>query len=487
MNLSPQEIKATVRITEAYANDPIAFFVEKLDVNPEHIWKGVRLPAESVRDNQRTAEKAGHSVSKTYTAGRIALWFLMTHYPSTVITTAPSHPLVEEQLWREIRTAHNNAQVPLGGKLTKTKLDLQSDAEKGEKWYAYGFSTKPDAASDEATKMQGYHNEWVLIIFDEANGILSPIWTAAEALLTSEKHKMLVLGNPTTATGEFPQCFSDPDYNKITVASTDTPNYIEDREVIPGLASRSFVERIARKFGVDSDIYGSRILGLIPKSDPDSIVSVDAYERAEGRVLNDVSGVVKKFLTVDVADGGNDDTVAKAWNNKEQVDERRYPGKRAEDIYGDIWAFCKQIGGNTIVYDDDGCGRVLGGLLRGVVSEDIDIIGFNGADTPHMDEDFLNRRAEGHFLMGQDFRNNLISVPRDHETAKKDVTHVKWGEAVKGKIAVEKKKIFKKREKRSPDDGDCIMMMSACYAQIKPIEKVDMYTVKRSTRGRGWR
>ena len=80
---------------------------------------------EAVRDHQRVAIKAGNSVSKSYTMARVAPWFLYTHYPATVVTTAPSAVQVEEILWREIATAHANAKVPLGGQVMKAALDLQ--------------------------------------------------------------------------------------------------------------------------------------------------------------------------------------------------------------------------------------------------------------------------------------------------------------------------------------------------------------------------
>ena len=105
---------------------------------------------------------------------------------------------MEEILWREIREAHMNAKVPLGGHLTKTKLDLQTKTS-GRKHFAYGFATKPDTASEEATKIQGYHNTWVLVVFDEAPGILTPIWRSAEGLIVNERCKFLAIGNPTKA------------------------------------------------------------------------------------------------------------------------------------------------------------------------------------------------------------------------------------------------------------------------------------------------
>ena len=51
-----------------------------LDVHPRHLWSKMREVNDSVLDNERTAVGAGHGVSKTYVAGRIALAFLYCYY-----------------------------------------------------------------------------------------------------------------------------------------------------------------------------------------------------------------------------------------------------------------------------------------------------------------------------------------------------------------------------------------------------------------------
>ena len=64
------------RILTKYQGDPIGFQVDCLDVNRKHVWGKMLEVAESVRDKPKTAVKAGHGVSKSYEAARLALWFL---------------------------------------------------------------------------------------------------------------------------------------------------------------------------------------------------------------------------------------------------------------------------------------------------------------------------------------------------------------------------------------------------------------------------
>ena len=254
-----KEVLALARLGR---DEPNEFMVRALDVKREYMWDKMEEVNDSIRDNERTTVGAGHGVSKTYNAARAGVTFLVSHCPSTVVTTAPTGTQVKDLLWREIRDCHANARIPLGGKLTTTMLDMQ--AETGRRWFATGFSTKPDTVTKEATAFQGYHNESLLIIFDEAAGILPEIWRAAEHIGAPYK-RFLAIGNPTAGTGEFAESLRDATYNYINIAVTDTPNFKEGKIVIPGLYGRQYEERIRTKYGEDSDEYRVRVKGLVSK------------------------------------------------------------------------------------------------------------------------------------------------------------------------------------------------------------------------------
>jgi hypothetical protein len=258
--VAPISKKESAKILKRYQANPIAFQIDCLDVKESFVWPKMREVAESVRDNTKTAVKAGHGVSKSFEAARTALWFLLCHYPATVITTAPTHNQVEEILWREIRDSYARRKIPVNVEPTRTRLDLE------EKWFALGFSTRPDTVTSEATRFQGFHNEHILVIFDEAAGIDPRIWKAAEHLLTSGHCRWLVIGNPTSDVGDFADCFKeDSGWHQITISVLDTPNYKENREVIPGVSGREYEEKIAKKYGRDSNEYKIRVKGEIPE------------------------------------------------------------------------------------------------------------------------------------------------------------------------------------------------------------------------------
>ncbi len=292
--LTVEEDREIVKIDDkmiGYRQDPVGFLINVLGLPDEWVWSKMREVCNSVRDHQFTLVRACHSVSKTFTSGRIVPWFKMCFQPSTVITTAPSDNQVRNQLWREIHAAYAGSRIPLGGKMTTLMWDVKPnkdtlellppiEREKWEKNFAIGFSTSPDTATEHATKMQGWHNEWVLFLFDEVCAIIPQIWrTVLDGLMIDDHCKLLAIGNPTDPECEFAKaCYSsdpikqegsetytsDMGYNVITISVYDTPNYIEGRRVIPGLAGREYVERIVKKYGPDGDGTRIRVKGLFP-------------------------------------------------------------------------------------------------------------------------------------------------------------------------------------------------------------------------------
>lgn len=295
-----------------YRTDAEGFMVDVLGLNPDYIWSKMRDVWEGIQNHQFVAVRAGHSVSKTYGLGRTVNWFKTCFQPSTVITTAPSDNQVRNQLWREIHAAYAGAKIPLGGKMTSLQWNVKPSQEvldslppdKRELWeknFAIGFSTSPDSATEHATKMQGWHNEWVLVVLDEACGIMPQIWrTVMEGLIVDEQCKVIAIGNPTDPECEFAKAChsSDPKLNEgnepyisdagfyvVTIAATDTPNYKKGKRVIPGLAGRDYVDRIVKKYGPDGDGTRIRVKGLFPTCKEGTYYgSRLALARKEGRV-----------------------------------------------------------------------------------------------------------------------------------------------------------------------------------------------------------
>ena len=285
-----------------------------------------------------------HSIGKTFTSARLALWFLFCYPKSLVLTTAPTSRQVDYLLWGEIRSAYRKAKVPLGGDLKPASSLLEVSPRE---WYALGFSSQPaaktkslsDAVEQQKVFLQGWHGDYILVILDEAVGIGSDIWTQIEGLLTSGKIiKILAIGNPTTKNCIFYSLFSSPSWKTISVKCFDTPNLVangivdedsmkKELELLKSLDEEPRLMRIknykrpvshslstgwamekALDWGIDDPRFQGKALGEFPEMDDMSMISSKIVELAMERTqVAKENGT--RYIGVDVARKGSNATV----------------------------------------------------------------------------------------------------------------------------------------------------------------------------------
>jgi hypothetical protein len=100
---------------DPYVRQPVTWTRDKLG---EHMWSAQRAICRSVVKNRRTAVHSCHDSGKSFTASRLAVWWIDVHQPGEafVITTAPTSHQVDAILWREIGRAHRKGSLP--GRIT---------------------------------------------------------------------------------------------------------------------------------------------------------------------------------------------------------------------------------------------------------------------------------------------------------------------------------------------------------------------------------
>ena len=86
MKMEPN-IEVYRTLLDEYRENPV-FFVEH--ALGHKTWSKQREILQSVREHKKTAVRACHGSSKTYTAAEIGVWFLNSFNNSKVITTAPT-------------------------------------------------------------------------------------------------------------------------------------------------------------------------------------------------------------------------------------------------------------------------------------------------------------------------------------------------------------------------------------------------------------
>lgn len=193
----------------------------------EHAWSRQVEIWRSVVLNRYTAVHSCHDSGKSFIASRIIAWWIATHTAGEafVVTTAPTAAQVAAILWREVGRAYRKAKErgkPLPGRIIQSPF---SQWKIGDELVGYG--RKP--ADYEQSAFQGIHALHVLVVLDEAGGIVKSLWDAVDSLVTNEHARVLAIGNPDDPAGQFAAvCRPGSDWSVFRIDGLRTPNFSEE-------------------------------------------------------------------------------------------------------------------------------------------------------------------------------------------------------------------------------------------------------------------
>jgi len=438
------------------------------------LWARQRQIIESVRDHRITAVKSCHAAGKSFIAADVALWYLYTHVPSIVITTAPTNRQVEGILWKEIHTSFNRAIRPLGGTILSQELKIDSN------WFAWGF-TAPEYDPD---RFQGFHEIHILVIVDEASGISEEIFSAIDGIMTGDEARLLLIGNPTNPSGRFAKLFKTPGVSKISIPAFATPNFtvfgITEEDIVrdtweakimgdlptPYLVTPRWVRERYLDWTPDSPLYQAKVLANFPESAEDTLIPLSWIEAAINREL--VPGTPVE-LGVDIARYGSDKTVLvlRKGNVARIVEVRAKQGTM--ETAGLVKVVRERGGASYAKVDADGLGAGVYDRLEEVELEEQQATG-RDRENPYREmhtglaaadpERFGNTRAEWYWGLRQRFEEGDIDIEDDEELTAQLAT-LKYKLNSRGQIFIEKKEDMKKRGLPSPDKADALMLAFA--------------------------
>lgn len=454
MSMALKTIDDAVDWYEAeYSNDPVAW---THDVLNEFLWSMQAEILDSVFRNRKTVVRSCNSAGKTFVAAVAVLAFLYLRYPSKVITTAPTWYQVRDLLWSEINSLFNKhlAEDVLGRCLT-TRLEVDSD------WFAIGISPK------EAVNFQGFHQEHVLVIFDEAPGVREDVVEGAETLEASGDFHLLKIGNPIEQAGHFYNDFRDSTFEKFHIPYDQTPNFTG--EEVPDHVSRNlinpeWVEDKRNKWGEGSPLFQSKALAEFPAAGGNQVISLALCERAANREIVPEGDI---YLGVDVARGGGDLTVLTLRRGNVILEQETMNSRDLMEITGRISALHNEHKYRGINIDVIGVGAGVYDRCRELGHP---VYPINSAEKAIDDSRYANKRTEMWFNM-KDWLG-YGRIPNNSDLMA-DLTAPQYKYTSKGQYQLERKDETKKRLKRSPDQGD-----SAVYStQNTEVGEFDFFSV----------
>jgi hypothetical protein len=455
---------------------------------------------------------AGHGVGKTYGAAALVNWFFDAFRSSIVMTTAPTSNQVEKLLWKDIKSQRAGKNLP--GRV----LPAEPMMSKAANWFAYGLATS-NAGGKGTERFQGQHNEFLFFVLDEAEGVPEFVFDAVNAMMTGGGVIIcLMLANPRLRTSRFHRIGQKAGVETFRLSVLDHPNVVSGQDLIKGATTRTWaVSMIADhchvvdahdedeftftlRWDVETDggeclsagtypagtifqpdhefLY--RVMGIAPKNtDGHAFVSPGRYEAACKREAMDEDPTIAR-IGVDAARFGEDyGTIyvrhaGQVWRSARisQGDSFAYAGK--------VKAACEMLwqqGVSSVHVRVDGGGGYGAGPYD-LIKSDIDLQAWfpdfqcfevHNNGTPHDDATYADLVTEAYAEAAEALKGLRIDgAPPELEG---DLTERLFGYAHKSGRTVKKlepKDVFKKRQGRSPDDGDGLVLAVAPDYIFKP-------------------
>lgn len=442
-----------------YQKDPVLFAREVLLFEPDE-WQ--RSALMDLAENPKVAIKSGQGVGKTGMEAVALLWFLTCFPYPRVVATAPTKQQLHDVLWSEVSKWQERSPLLKSIlKWTKTYIYMVGHEKR---WFATArTATKPE-------NMQGFHEDNMLFIIDEASGVADPIMEAILGTLSGGNNKLLMCGNPTKTSGTFYDAFYSSRwmYKCHTVSSEDSPRTSKDN-----------IKALIDRFGYDSNVVRVRVRGLFPKQEDDVFISLQLLEDAIKLELDSEEEAGEKELTpdridigVDVARFGDDDTVIAQKLDKLIPDLLIRHGQDTMRTVGDIVKMYKELmdrfpNYSDYVYvkiDDTGVGGGVSDRLKEVKEEEkldkLLVVPVNFAKKAPK-----SKSAKFYDDIVTWMWSNVRDMLEDHELKLPDDAVLvgefstrKYHFISNGKQRLESKEDLKKRGLHSPDRADAVAL-----------------------------
>lgn len=447
--------EALVALIEVYYDDPVAFAEDMLGFTPDG-WQRDAMMA--LAKEPLVSVRSAQGVGKTAVEAAIVIWYLCTRPFPKVICTAPTRQQLNDVLWAEVDKWLSTSKVKKLLKWTKTKIAMVGNEER---WFATArTATKPE-------NMQGFHEDHMLFVVDEASGIDDKIMEAVLGTLSGAENKLFMCGNPTRTHGIFYDSHhrDRADYVALKVSSYDSSRTNKDN-----------VERLIRRYGIDSDVVRVRVFGEFPKAEPDALIPLEFAEAAVHRRIYENDDGIERVpqeaiiqIGVDVARYGNDETVIQPRVGGKAYPQIRRSGQDTVSTAGDALRTARELmriherNFAIIAVDDTGVGGGVTDLLRAQVREaeyNIAVVACINNAKANDSETYDEWGSEAHFNLRDRFVDGEIQMDNDDDLLAQ-VTSRKYRITSKGKFKVESKDEMKKRGLRSPDRADALVLAFA--------------------------
>lgn len=399
-----------------------------------------------LNNRRRIACKSGKGPGKTTSSAVGGLWRAIQDVDALVIVTAPTARQCKD-VWltearRRLSLAHPLLQKFI--QCTRSKIVIGGRPDWGVKLVT---ATRKE-------NFQGYHQDRLTFIAEEASGVSREICQAIKEGLSNPNSLFLQVGNPNTRDCDFFDSFNAQvdEWTTITLNAEESPPEIVDPE-----RNRA----IEREFGRDSDIYRVSVLGEFPSQDPDCVMSSeDLYACTKTSMVHAASLSPARQFGLDFARFGADESVIYQRSGEAVVSSRVFVKQEPSKAVEHCFRLQDECG-----WRDDGCWYVgdATGIGQGVMhmfyrdERRKQIHEFNNHNKPGDPLKYADKITEAYFEFGKKVKARRCHIPNDARLIKQLSTR-RYYMNKKGQLVIEPKDDYKNRGFESPDRADAIVM-----------------------------
>ncbi len=464
--------QGAVDVVRRWSKDPELFIAEALKVKflstqqkqacaaiKQLVWAKVNvgLGKKTTDAEKKMAKKVGISIMSGKGTGKdaftamIIVWFLCCFTRPLVPCTAPTGHQLSDVLWSEINkwlcgTPDN---VPLVRDwLTWQKDKLFLTERKGRDWYAIARTSSPkDSAEAQEETLQGFHEDYMMIVIDEASGVMPPVFKPLESTMTGLCNFILMIFNPTQSTG-----FAIDSQRKERDRWVCLQWNAEDSELV----SKDSIADKEQKYGRDSNYFKVNVLGLPPVSGNDILIP---YEWVIGAIDADLEPLDDdpEVAGIDVGAGG-DPTIYLRQRGPKVYPIEFINSPQSIEVRNWLMGKMFKYEPKAAMIDNIGIGwGITGDLQEDMRSAETTVIGVN-VGIRCDDGKFFQVRDKLAWRLRERFEAGNLSIP-DDPILIAECTTIKYVDYHNGHLTkVESKKDMLKRGLTSPNRFDALAM-----------------------------
>jgi len=433
-----------VKMAKTYGNDPVGWidkFISFKGLQHQGLTWQQKEIAEDVVKYKFLCVAAGGGIGKSAIVAMLILWFLSTHPGARIPATAPNGAQLHDVLFAEISKWLERCSLKSMFTLTKGRLQVVNQRE----WYCVARTVRKDLGQLNGT-LSGFHSGYMMIVVDEAAEVPDPVFTALDGALTGENSYIILISNPISYGGYFFDTIEDPKGTGFKVrqySSKDSP-----------LVTEAYALRIAARYGIDSAMYKSKVLGETVAAANFAVVDPKTYEKIISTQRELFDG--NRVIGIDVGGAGKDLTVLChrvgwsicRWDTLVGATDELLPqvSEIVANMYGE-----KPV---TIIPDAIGEGSGFTSMLPQYVPPTARVLAYKGSKKA-LDPDMYanNRSAIFHFVQKNFHKMHFPIKPPDR--LKKELANLIFVPH-SNSVEIEPKKKFYNRLGFSPDNADAL-------------------------------